>query len=124
MVLICDRNYMILDTLCVVKEFMVYNSLFRGDANKKQFAMDIYKKYLCIKTSSLHKITKNKQGDKLMDYREIPMGFSMALAQRPEAMQKFSMLSESKQNEIINGTHAIHSKKEMRKYVDDIILKY
>lgn len=56
-----------------------------------------------------------------MDYTEIPLGFEMALAQNPEAMRKFSLLSDSRQKEIINGTHNIHSKEEMRKYVEDML---
>ncbi len=59
-----------------------------------------------------------------MDYPEIPIGFGMALALRPEAMQKFASLSNSKQQEIIDGTHKVNSKQEMRKYVDDMMSAY
>ena len=59
-----------------------------------------------------------------MDFPEIPVGFGMALAQRPEAMQKFTSLSETKQQEIITGTHSIRSKQEMRKYVNDMMSLY
>lgn len=52
---------------------------------------------------------------------EIPLGLSMALAQNPEAMDKFAMLSEEKKKEIINGTHSVRSKQEMREYVNKII---
>ncbi len=52
---------------------------------------------------------------------EIPIGFSMALAQNPEAMQKFALLNEEKKKEIINGTHSIHSKQEMHEYVNKLI---
>ena len=44
----------------------------------------------------------------------------MALAMNPEAMQKFASLPETKKQEIINGTHAISSKSEMRQYVESI----
>lgn len=54
---------------------------------------------------------------------EIPLGLSMALAQNPEAMDKFAMLSEEKKKEIINGTHSVRSKQEMREYVNKIICK-
>ena len=56
-----------------------------------------------------------------MDYPEIPIGFGMALAMRPEAIQKFASLSDSEKQNIINGTHSITSKQEMRKYVDDMM---
>ncbi len=53
-----------------------------------------------------------------MRRNEMPVGFSMALAQNPDAMQKFSCLSEEKKQEIIDGTHSIKSKQEMHEYVD------
>lgn len=49
---------------------------------------------------------------------EMPVGFSMTLAQNPDAMQKFAMLSEEKKKEIINGTHSVKSKQEMHEYVN------
>lgn len=52
---------------------------------------------------------------------EIPIGFSMALALNPDAMQKFAMLNETQKQEIINGTHAIKSKEEMHRYVNKLI---
>lgn len=58
-----------------------------------------------------------------MDRNEIPLGFGMALAQRPAAMERFAAMSEAQRQEIINGTHAIRSKAEMRKYVENILEK-
>lgn len=52
---------------------------------------------------------------------EMPMGFSMALAQNPEAMQKFAMLSESEKRQIIDGTHSVKSRQEMHEYVNKLI---
>ena len=51
---------------------------------------------------------------------EMPVGFSMALAKNPEAMQKFAMLSEDKKRQIIDGTHSVKSKQEMHEYVNRI----
>lgn len=59
-----------------------------------------------------------------MEKAEMPVGLGMALAMNPEAMQKFSSLTEKQKNEIINGTHAIASKKEMQHYVQNIITTY
>ncbi len=56
-----------------------------------------------------------------MDIKEIPLGLGMALAQRPEAMEKFAKMPKEKQQEIINGTHSMHSKQEMQNYVDSLI---
>ncbi len=59
-----------------------------------------------------------------MERSEMPMGLGMALAQNPEAMQKFAMLSEEKKQEIIAGTHSVQSKQEMRQYVNNILSHY
>ena len=50
----------------------------------------------------------------------MPEGFMMALAQDPEAMQKFAALSEEKKKEIIAGTHSVRSKDEMHRYVHEL----
>ncbi len=55
-----------------------------------------------------------------MNRNEMPVGFAMALAQNPEAMQKFTMLSEEKKTEIINGTHYVNSSREMHEYVNKL----
>ncbi len=59
-----------------------------------------------------------------MENYQMPVGLGMALAQRPEVMEKFATLSETKKQEIINGTHTVSSKEEMRQYVDKIISEY
>lgn len=56
-----------------------------------------------------------------MEPYEIPLGFGMALAQNPEALLKFAALPEQKKREIINGTHTVSSKEEMRQYVERIL---
>lgn len=55
-----------------------------------------------------------------MKREEMPVGFSMALAQNPEAMQKFALLSEDKKNQIIDGIHSVGSKQEMHEYVNKL----
>lgn len=52
---------------------------------------------------------------------EMPIGFAMALAMNPDAMQKFAALSEKQKKEIIAGTHAVTSKDEMCRYVDALV---
>ncbi len=54
---------------------------------------------------------------------EMPIGFSMALALNPEAMEKFAMLNETQKQEIIDGTHSIKSKEEMHQYVNNLTNK-
>lgn len=53
-----------------------------------------------------------------MEQNEMPVGFAMALAMNPKAMEQFSALSEDKKQEVIAGTHSIKSKEEMHRYVD------
>lgn len=52
---------------------------------------------------------------------EMPVGFAMALAMNPEAMQKFGTLTEEQKQQIIAGTHAVKSRDEMRHYVDSLV---
>ena len=59
-----------------------------------------------------------------MKYYEMPIGLGMALAQRPEAMEKFARLSEDKKKEIIEGTHSVSSKEQLHQYVEKIISEY
>ncbi len=52
---------------------------------------------------------------------EMPMGFAMALAMNPDAMQKFATLSEAQKQQIIAATHRIKSKEEMHSYVNSLV---
>ena len=52
---------------------------------------------------------------------EMPVGFAMALAMNPEAMQKFGTLSEEQKQQIIAGTHAVKSRDEMHQYVNSLV---
>ena len=59
-----------------------------------------------------------------MNNFEMPVGLGMALAMNPEAMEKFSFLTEQQKWEVVSGTHAIQSGKEMQQYVRNIIEAY
>lgn len=53
-----------------------------------------------------------------MDFmQELPLGFGMALAQRPDAMAHFCALSEARQSEILQRVHTVRSKQEMHQLV-------
>lgn len=53
-----------------------------------------------------------------MDWmRELPLGFGMALCANQAAADVFAQMTPQRQREIIDGTHAIRSAKEMRAYV-------
>ena len=51
---------------------------------------------------------------------EIPTGLGMALAQNSEAMQNFAVMTNEKKQAVIDATHSISSKKEMRALVERI----
>lgn len=53
----------------------------------------------------------------------MPIGFSMALALNPEAMERFTMMNEAQKQQIIDGTHNIKSKQEMHEYVNNLTKK-
>lgn len=52
---------------------------------------------------------------------EMPMGFGMALAQNQEAMAAFIALPESERKKVLEGTHTIQSKEEMRRYAASLV---
>ncbi|MCH5298050.1 MAG: hypothetical protein J1E85_10345 [Ruminococcus sp.] len=52
--------------------------------------------------------------------KDLPLGFGMALAQQPKAMQKFANMSDSQKSEILSQTHNIKSKQEMRSFVSQL----
>lgn len=51
---------------------------------------------------------------------DIPMGLGMALSQNHDAMNRFSSLSQQEQQQIIEQTHSIRSKEEMRSFVSSL----
>ena len=55
-----------------------------------------------------------------MNRNDLPLGFAFALAQDPDAMEKFSRLSASQQSEILQKAHAVSSKEEMQALVDSL----
>ena len=46
-----------------------------------------------------------------MQKNEMPVGFAMALAMNPDAMQKFAAMNKVQKHEIIAGVHTIKAKK-------------
>ena len=51
----------------------------------------------------------------------MPIGFAMALAMNPEAMQNFAALGEEQKQAIIARTHTVNSKEEMCQYVASLV---
>jgi len=55
-----------------------------------------------------------------MDRNDLPLGFSFALGQNPEAMKAFSSFPEEKQTEILNRAQSVVSKSEMQALVNGL----
>ncbi len=51
----------------------------------------------------------------------IPLGFGLALAQNPDAMDVFAGLTEAQRRQVIEKTGRIRSREEMRSYVDSLV---
>ena len=51
---------------------------------------------------------------------DIPLGFGMSLAQNQNALTRFAALSDERKCEIIEQTHTIHSKREMKDFVNKL----
>lgn len=52
--------------------------------------------------------------------REVPVGFSMALAQNVEALARFSSMNAMEQSRYILGASTMRTRKDMREYVNSI----
>ncbi|MBC8535888.1 hypothetical protein [Feifania hominis] len=57
------------------------------------------------------------KGDPLDNKPELPAGLSMALAQNLSALDRFSSLSAAQKSALIERTHSVESKTQMRDLV-------
>lgn len=56
----------------------------------------------------------------MINNEELPMGFTMALAQHSDALSHFSRLSKDEQDHVVEGAKQVKSKNEMRSYVESM----
>ncbi|WP_143321564.1 hypothetical protein [Clostridium sp. HBUAS56010] len=56
----------------------------------------------------------------MIDNNELPIGFTMELAQHSNILNRFSNLSDAQRNSIIEGARTIESRQEMRNYVQSM----
>jgi hypothetical protein len=56
----------------------------------------------------------------MIDNSDLPIGFTMELAQHSEILNRFAGLPETQRNSIIDGARSIESRNEMRNYVESI----
>ena len=55
-----------------------------------------------------------------MNGPQMPMGLGMALAENMQAMPYFAALPDQKKQAVIDHTHQIQSKQEMRQFVQEL----
>ncbi len=55
-----------------------------------------------------------------MSETELPLSFVMNLAQNEAALKKFESMSKSEKANLINKTHSVHSRDEMRNLVNSL----
>lgn len=56
-----------------------------------------------------------------MDQQQLPQGFSMALSQRPEAMERFAALPEAERQAVVAQARSARTKQEMQSCVDRLL---
>lgn len=54
----------------------------------------------------------------MIDNQELPIGFTMELAEHSDILNHFAQLSKTEQNELVNGAKQVNSRDEMRNYVE------
>lgn len=56
----------------------------------------------------------------MIENQELPLGFTMALAQHSDILNKFAKLPKSEQDALVEGAKNVRSKDEMRSYVENM----
>lgn len=56
-----------------------------------------------------------------MDYYKVPIGFGMALAMNPTALNAYSAMTEQQKQAILNKAHNARSQREMHQIVTSIV---
>lgn len=52
---------------------------------------------------------------------ELPLGLGLAMAQRPEAMERFAALPEAERKAVVERARNARTKREMRAFVDELM---
>ena len=56
----------------------------------------------------------------MIDNQELPIGFTMELAQHSDTLNQFARLPQSEQDSIVDGARNVSSRDEMRSYVENL----
>ncbi len=62
-------------------------------------------------------IHPQKEGEIIMDFYKVPIGFGMALAMNQPAMNAYAAMTEAQKQVIVNKAHNVRSEREMRDLV-------
>lgn len=54
----------------------------------------------------------------MIDNHELPIGFTMELAQHSDILNRFAALSHEEQERYIDGSREVESRQEMKNYVE------
>lgn len=56
----------------------------------------------------------------MIENGELPIGFTMELAQHSDILNKFAQMPKSEQDQIVEGARQMSSRDDMRNYVESI----
>ena len=59
----------------------------------------------------------------MIDNNELPIGFTMELAQHSDILNQFAKLPKSEQEPLIEGARQVKSREEMRSYVENLFMQ-
>ena len=54
----------------------------------------------------------------MIDNHELPIGFTMELAQHSDILNRFAVLSDEERRRLVDGARQVNSREEMRNYVE------
>ena len=54
----------------------------------------------------------------MIDNHELPIGFTMELAQHSDILNKFAGLPDEERRRLVDGARQVNSREEMRNYVE------
>ena len=56
----------------------------------------------------------------MIDNEELPIGFTMSLAQHSDILSRFTSLPKQEQERIVDGARQVKSREEMNSYVENM----
>lgn len=56
----------------------------------------------------------------MINNEELPIGFTMELAQHSDILNRFAQLPKTEQESIVDGARQVQSRDEMRNYVESM----